>query len=75
MHGDQSAAGFNANSDMILSPSEGAILSTLMQPTLCRNEPALLPYVLSAVADALATDKAQVAAQTSANARGFFQLG
>ncbi len=41
---------------------------------LCRNEPALLPYVLSAVADALATDKAQVAAQTSANARRFFQL-
>lgn len=41
---------------------------------LCRNEPALLPYVLTAVADAVGEDTLVVAARTSATARKFFQL-
>ncbi|KAF8063861.1 tatD [Scenedesmus sp. PABB004] len=39
-----------------------------------RNEPALLPHVLSAVAAALGQDEAAVAARTSAVARAFFGL-
>ena len=41
---------------------------------MCRNEPALLPYVLTAVADAMGEDKLVVAARTSATARKFFKL-
>ena len=40
-----------------------------------RNEPALLPLVLAAVARAVGRPAAQVAEETTRTARGFFQLG
>ncbi len=39
-----------------------------------RNEPALLPWVLKAIAAARGQDEAAVAARTTANARAFFAL-
>ena len=40
-----------------------------------RNEPAFLPWVLQAIAAARGEDAAQLAAQTSANARRLFGIG
>ena len=40
-----------------------------------RNEPALLPHVLAAVAAARGEAPEQTAVQTTANARAFFGLG
>jgi TatD DNase family protein len=44
------------------------------RPRRDRNEPALLPHVLDAVAAALDRPRAEVAAATTANARRFFAL-
>jgi TatD DNase family protein len=44
------------------------------RPKRDRNEPALLPHVLDAVADALDRPRAEVAAATTATARRFFAL-
>jgi TatD DNase family protein len=45
-----------------------------IQPKARRNEPAFLPHILNAVADALGQSPAAIAAATSANARRFFGL-
>ena len=44
------------------------------QPRARRNEPAFLPHILKAVAQALGRPAGEVAAETSANARRFFRL-
>ena len=44
------------------------------QPRARRNEPAFLPHILGAVARALGRPAAEVAAETSANARKLFEL-
>lgn len=46
----------------------------IVRSALCRNEPALLPYVLRKVAEALEEDASSVAARTTANARKFFGI-
>jgi TatD DNase family protein len=45
------------------------------KPKTGRNEPALLPHILAAIARSLGRSSDEIARQTTENARDFFQLG